>query len=110
MLRYYIIIVFYCRVNCIFLRYVKIFFAGTRRMNGLVISNDQALLNEVDTKPKNTRLSKYLGCLSCSRNRQGLTNNLNNLFVFPEHEYDIQIGKLALVFCNYNLKKIKFTS
>ena len=23
-----------------------------------------------------------------------------------EHEYDIQIAKLALVFCNYNLKEI----
>src|SRR6218665_3624706 len=26
-------------------------------------------------------------------------------FVCGEHEYDIQIAKLALVFCNYNVKK-----
>jgi len=31
-------------------------------------------------------------------------------FVFAKHEYDIQIAKLALVFLNYNLKEIKFTS
>jgi len=30
-------------------------------------------------------------------------------FVCGEHEYDIQIAKLALVFCNYNVKK-NFTS
>jgi len=27
-----------------------------------------------------------------------------------EHEYDIQLAKLALVFCNYTLKEINFTS
>jgi len=30
-------------------------------------------------------------------------------FLCAEHEYDIQIAKLAL-FCNYNLKEINFTS
>jgi len=31
-------------------------------------------------------------------------------FVCSEHEYDIEIAKLALVFINYHLKEINFTS
>ena len=27
-----------------------------------------------------------------------------------EHKYDIQIAKLALFFCNYNVKEINFTT
>jgi len=31
-------------------------------------------------------------------------------FLCAEHEYDIHISKLALDFCNYNLKEINFKS
>jgi len=31
-------------------------------------------------------------------------------FLCAENKYGIQIAKLALAFCNYNLKEIKFTS